>query len=129
MNTEEIIKSLQLTGKLMELHNENPFKVRSLTNAVFKLDKVGVDLSSASLEELEKIDGGKGEYSFDDMVLFVEKLLTQEKEEDAKIAEEEKINMDRRDRIYKYQIDPNQRWYDKGQNDACDNIAKAIRGK
>lgn len=61
MNTEEIIKSLKLTAKLMELHNENQFKVKSLSNAVFKLDKVGVDLAKASLEELEKIDGiGKG---------------------------------------------------------------------
>ncbi|MBL7892558.1 MAG: DNA polymerase/3'-5' exonuclease PolX [Bacteroidia bacterium] len=61
MNTEEIIKSLKLTAKLMELHNENPFKVKSISNAVFKLDKVGVDLASASLDELEQIDGiGKG---------------------------------------------------------------------
>ncbi len=45
----------------MELHNENPFKIKSLNNAVFKLDKVNLDLSNASLEELEKIDGiGKG---------------------------------------------------------------------
>lgn len=60
---------------------------------------------------------------------FIEKLLTQQKEEDAQIAEGKKINMDRRDHIYKYKIDINQRWYDKGQNDTCDNIAKAIRGK
>jgi DNA polymerase (family 10) len=61
MNTEEIIKSLKLTSKLMELHNENPFKVKSLANAVFRLDKVNVDLASTPLEELEKIEGiGKG---------------------------------------------------------------------
>lgn len=57
MSTEEIIKALKLTAKLMELHNENPFKVRSLSNAVFKLDKVGIELSTSPLEELEKIEG------------------------------------------------------------------------
>src|ERR1035437_6597204 len=61
MNSEEIIKSLKLTSKLMELHNENPFKVKSLNNAVFKLDKVGIDLAQAKMDELEMIDGiGKG---------------------------------------------------------------------
>jgi DNA polymerase (family 10) len=41
----------------MELHNENPFKIRSLSNAAFKLDKTNVDLQGLSLEQLEKIEG------------------------------------------------------------------------
>ncbi len=61
MNSENIIKALKLTGKLMELHSENPFKIKSLNNAVFKLDKTNVDLGSATLQELEKMEGiGKG---------------------------------------------------------------------
>lgn len=61
MNTDDIIKALKLTYKLMELHDENPFKVKSLANAVFKLDKAGVDLENMPEQELEKLDGiGKG---------------------------------------------------------------------
>lgn len=61
MTTEEIARALKLTAQLMELHGENPFKVKSLSNAAFKLDKTNVDLENKSLEELEKIEGiGKG---------------------------------------------------------------------
>jgi DNA polymerase (family 10) len=61
MKSEDIIKAIKLTGKLMELHNENPFKVKSFYNAAFKLDKTAVNIETASLEELESMDGiGKG---------------------------------------------------------------------
>ena len=61
MQTEEILKALKLTAKLMELHDENPFKVKAIANAVFRLDKGGVDLGGKSLEDLEKMEGvGKG---------------------------------------------------------------------
>lgn len=61
MTTEEIARAIKLTAQLMELHNENPFKVKSLGNAAYRLDKTGIDLSGKSLEELEKIEGiGKG---------------------------------------------------------------------
>ncbi len=61
MNAEEIIQALSLLGKLMELHNDNPFKVKSLTNAVFKLDKTQIDIANCDIKDLESIDGiGKG---------------------------------------------------------------------
>jgi len=41
----------------MELHQENPFKVKSLMNAAFRLDKTDVSLSGKSLSELEKMEG------------------------------------------------------------------------
>lgn len=61
MDTYEIAKLLKLTSQLMELHGENPFKVKSLANAAFKLDKTGINLKGLSEEELFAIDGvGKG---------------------------------------------------------------------
>jgi DNA polymerase (family X) len=61
MDAEQIIQSLSLLGKLMELHNDNPFKIKSLTNAVFKLDKTQIDIANCDIKDLENIDGiGKG---------------------------------------------------------------------
>lgn len=61
MTTEEIAHSLKLTAQLLELHNENPFKIKSIANAAYKLDKTDIDLVGKSLQELEQIEGiGKG---------------------------------------------------------------------
>lgn len=61
MTTEEIAAALKLTAQLMELHEENPFKIKSIANAAYKLDKTDIDLEGKSLEELEQIEGiGKG---------------------------------------------------------------------
>ncbi len=61
MTTEEIAKALKLTAQLMELHEENPFKIKSIANAAYKLDKTDVDLQGKSLQELEQMEGiGKG---------------------------------------------------------------------
>ena len=61
MTTEEIARALKLTAQLMELHEVNPFKIKSIANAAYKLDKTDVELQGKSIEELEKIDGiGKG---------------------------------------------------------------------
>lgn len=57
MTTEDIAHALKQTAQLMELHGDNPFKVKSLSNAAYKLDKTGIDLEGKSLEELEKIEG------------------------------------------------------------------------
>src|ERR1700741_940054 len=57
ITTDEIADVLSITAKLMELHEENPFKIRSLSNAAFKLSKTNVNLEGLSREELEKIDG------------------------------------------------------------------------
>lgn len=61
MTTEEIADALGLTAKLMELHDENAFKIRSLSNAAFRLSKTNPDLAGKTKEELEQIEGvGKG---------------------------------------------------------------------
>lgn len=61
MTTGEIADILDLTARLMELHGENPFKIKALQNAAFKLSKTRIDLASKSDEEIEAIDGiGKG---------------------------------------------------------------------
>jgi DNA polymerase (family 10) len=57
MQTEEIAHALKLTAQLMELHNENPFKVKSLANAAFRLDKTDISLEGKSVAELEGIEG------------------------------------------------------------------------
>lgn len=61
MDNKTILKQLKLQAALMELHDENAFKIRGYTNAAFNLDKSDVELASLSLSELESIDGvGKG---------------------------------------------------------------------
>jgi DNA polymerase (family 10) len=46
---------------LMELHEENAFKIRGYQNAVFNLDKINVELANLSIEELTGLEGiGKG---------------------------------------------------------------------
>lgn len=41
----------------MELHDENPFKIRSYTNAVAVLERMETPLAGLTAEELERIDG------------------------------------------------------------------------
>ncbi len=61
MITENISDFLELTAKLLELHNENPFKIKAISSAAYRISKMNIDLSFKSLEELEAIDGiGKG---------------------------------------------------------------------
>ncbi|MBC7864985.1 MAG: DNA polymerase/3'-5' exonuclease PolX, partial [Bacteroidia bacterium] len=61
MTTEEIGDALALTAKLMELHEENAQKVKTLTNTAYRLHKTNPDFSGMSLEDIQKIDGmGKG---------------------------------------------------------------------
>ncbi|ADY52657.1 PHP domain protein [Pseudopedobacter saltans DSM 12145] len=57
MENKEISKVLKLLSQLMELHEENPFKIRSIANASFKVDKLPYKLKDKSLAELETIDG------------------------------------------------------------------------
>ncbi|MBB6498167.1 DNA polymerase/3'-5' exonuclease PolX [Pedobacter cryoconitis] len=57
MENKTIARSLRLLSQLMELHNDNPFKIKSVANAAFKVDKLPYAISSKSLEEIEKIDG------------------------------------------------------------------------
>ncbi|WP_442588301.1 helix-hairpin-helix domain-containing protein [Pedobacter sp. AW31-3R] len=57
MENKTIARSLRLLSQLMELHNENPFKIKSVANAAFKVDKLPYAISSKTIEEIEKIDG------------------------------------------------------------------------
>lgn len=57
MENKTIARSLRLLSQLMELHNENPFKIKSIANAAFKVDKLPYAISTKSQEEIEKIDG------------------------------------------------------------------------
>lgn len=61
MTTEDIADILELTAKLMELHEENPFKVKAVSTAAYKLSKTRIDLSSKNPNEIDSIEGiGKG---------------------------------------------------------------------
>lgn len=57
MENKTISRSLRLLSQLMELHQENSFKIKSVANAAFKIDKLPFPLQSKTLEEIEKIDG------------------------------------------------------------------------
>lgn len=57
MTTEDIADALEITAKLMELHNENPFKVKAIAAAAYKLGKTRIDLNNQTPEELVKIEG------------------------------------------------------------------------
>src|SRR5581483_5660025 len=57
MENKPIARTLRLLTQLMELHDENPFKIKSLANAAFKVDKLPFPIASKSLSEMEKIDG------------------------------------------------------------------------
>lgn len=57
MENKEISRTLKLLSQLMELHQENPFKIKSIANASFKVDKLPFKLKDKNLQELEAIDG------------------------------------------------------------------------
>lgn len=61
MSNESILSLLESSIKLMELHEENPFKIRSLQNALFHLEKIADDLLQMTQPQLELLEGvGKG---------------------------------------------------------------------
>jgi DNA polymerase (family 10) len=57
MENKPIARTLRLLSQLMELHEVNPFKIKSIANAAFKVDKLPFPIVGKSLAELEKIDG------------------------------------------------------------------------
>ncbi|HRC33666.1 MAG TPA: DNA polymerase/3'-5' exonuclease PolX, partial [Bacteroidia bacterium] len=58
MENYEIADKFKLLSQLMELHNENSFKIRSYQNASFKIDKMNdVKLMECDLPTLEQMDG------------------------------------------------------------------------
>ncbi len=57
MENKEISRKFKLLGQLMELNEENPFKIKSINNASFKIDKLPFKLKDKSPSDLESIDG------------------------------------------------------------------------
>ncbi len=61
MDNKSILKQLKLTAALMELHDENVFKIRGYNGAIFNIDKSDIAIGELSLEELQGLEGvGKG---------------------------------------------------------------------
>ena len=57
MTNKEIARSFQFLGNIMELHGENPFKIRSYQNAYISLRKLDRPLSEMTDEEIGSIKG------------------------------------------------------------------------
>lgn len=57
LENKKIIKLFKLAAELMELHDENPFKVRSYVNGAAALELVEEPLAQKSQAELEGISG------------------------------------------------------------------------
>ena len=57
MSNPEIARHFRELAKLMELHGDNPFKIRSYTNAYNKLRKDERDLAGMSEAELQQLEG------------------------------------------------------------------------
>ena len=61
LSNKEISNLIKLNAQLLELHNGNAFKIKTLVNAAFRLGRIEQQLFSLSQDELEKIEGiGKG---------------------------------------------------------------------
>ncbi|PAW93719.1 DNA polymerase/3'-5' exonuclease PolX [Mucilaginibacter sp. MD40] len=57
MENKPIARTFRLLSQLMELHEENPFKTKSIANAAFKIDKLPFAVAGKTQDELEKVDG------------------------------------------------------------------------
>lgn len=57
MENQEIVYKIKLLGNLLELHDENPFKVRALQNAYSTVKKVSDPIENMSVEELSALPG------------------------------------------------------------------------
>ena len=57
MENKTIARSLRLLSQLMELHNENSFKIKTVANAALKVDKLPFAINTKTLEEIGQIDG------------------------------------------------------------------------
>lgn len=57
MTNELIAEKLKWYADLSELHNGNPFKIKSYAAASFRIDKLPTPLQGKSIAELEQLDG------------------------------------------------------------------------
>lgn len=75
MENYEIAELLEETAKLLELHGENPFKIKSYQNAAFKIERLQEKLEGKNPEELATIDGIGKSLSHKIHVLLTENRL------------------------------------------------------
>lgn len=57
MDNKTISKILQKAAKLLELHEANPFKVRSYQNAAFNLERLPISIAETDQEKWQDIEG------------------------------------------------------------------------
>ncbi len=57
MTNKDIAKAFQELAQLMELHQENPYKIRSYENAYLKLRKLDEPLATLSADEIAQLPG------------------------------------------------------------------------
>jgi DNA polymerase (family X) len=57
LENKAIIRAFRLAGSLLELHDENPFKIRTYSNAVAVLERLETPLKGLTAAELERIEG------------------------------------------------------------------------
>ena len=57
LKNKDIIRSFRLAVSLLELHDENPFKIRTYSNAVANLERLEIPLDGLRVEDLEHIEG------------------------------------------------------------------------
>ena len=57
ISNADIVETIELTAKLLELHNEDEFKIKTFTNAAYNLDKYIGDLAQLDFPQLTQIQG------------------------------------------------------------------------
>ena len=58
MNKNEIIKALEDIAVMLELKDENPFKIRAYRNAAHALETADIDINTETrIKDLKKISG------------------------------------------------------------------------
>lgn len=57
MDNKSIAKKFKLYSQLMELHEQNPFRTKSIASAAFKIDKLPFPAESSSIEQLSEAPG------------------------------------------------------------------------
>jgi DNA polymerase (family 10) len=57
MENKAISRSFRLLSQLMELQQENSFKIKTIANAAIKIDKLPYPIHTKSLAEISQIEG------------------------------------------------------------------------
>jgi DNA polymerase (family X) len=57
LSNKEISRIFRLAAQLMELHDENPFKIKSYANAAFKIEKFDKPVFTLSDTEISQLEG------------------------------------------------------------------------